>query len=285
MLGGPAEAGDVGIRPAPPGLTHSPTIPPQLSALAQGPATLHPAPKWPADQSGPEDWGRSNADGLTLTCPVVYRVPPCRAQPAEAGLDHHREPDQSAQHAQEGRRAGAAFWAVPTIESVTSRAAAASSAGLSCNLVWLFYQHANGTVYLGGYLAGSDGSEGCTNGPLSNPCAPSPGTMTCSGNTFTLSAGMSSSGLPAASADVTAANSPYNKAFSGPVGPQPGNGNCLGEFSDRRQRDQRRGGRHLRRGGAACLIPSLASCTGAQWACPSALGVDNSLDLTSICGW
>ena len=181
--------------------------------------------------------------------------------------------------------AGAAFWAVPTIESVTSRAAAASSAGLSCNLVWLFYQHANGTVYLGGYLAGSDGSEGCTNGPLSNPCAPSPGTMTCSGNTFTLSAGMSSSGLPAASADVTAANSPYNKAFSGPVGPQPGNGNCLGEFSiDGNVISAVGVGTFSDAILTAFVIPSLASCTGAQWACPSALGVDNSLDLTSICG-
>ena len=46
-----------------------------------------------------------------------------------------------------GVAAGAAFWAVPVIDSITSRAAAGSpTVTLTCAQIFVFYKHASGTV-------------------------------------------------------------------------------------------------------------------------------------------
>jgi hypothetical protein len=180
--------------------------------------------------------------------------------------------------------AGAVFWAVPVIESVTSRAAAASG-GLTCGLVFVFYQHANGVVNIEAFVAGSNGSVGCTNSHI-NPCTPSPASMTCFTNTFTLSMGLSGTGMPAATALVP--NSPYNKPVGPPaqsVGPFPGGGNCNGQFSISGGVISAVGtGNNSDAILAAFAIPNTSVCSTAQWACPTTLSAGNSIDLSSICG-
>jgi hypothetical protein len=185
--------------------------------------------------------------------------------------------------------AGAVFWAVPVIESVTSRAAAASG-GLTCGLVFVFYQHANGVVNIEAFVAGSNGSVGCTNSHT-NPCPPGPccgpgGTPNnCQTNTFTLSQGLSGTGMPAATANVP--NSPYNKPTNGTVavGPFPGGGNCNGQFSITGGVITATGtGNNSDAILSAFAIPNpTAPCTG-TWACPTTLAAGNSIDLSGICG-
>jgi hypothetical protein len=63
--------------------------------------------------------------------------------------------------------AGAVFWAVPVIESVTSRAAAASGCA-SFNNSWIYVVYSNnGGVFFSGFSKGDGGAGSCT--AASNP--------------------------------------------------------------------------------------------------------------------
>jgi hypothetical protein len=150
--------------------------------------------------------------------------------------------------------------------------------------VFVFYQHANGVVNLEAFVAGSNGSVGCTNSH-SNPCTPGPccgATNNCFTNTFTLSAGLSGP-MPAATADVP--TSPYNKPFSGAVGPFPGGGNCNGQFNISGGVISAVGtGNNSDAILAAFAIPNTSNCSTAAWACPTTLDAGNSIDLSHICG-
>jgi hypothetical protein len=67
-----------------------------------------------------------------------------------------------------GAVAGAAFWAVPVIESVTSKAAAASGGGISCAYAIVVYEQegCNPAQYFVARYSG--GQVGCDGGPNEN---------------------------------------------------------------------------------------------------------------------
>ena len=108
---------------------------------------------------------------------------------------------------------------------------------------------------------------------MSNPCSINPG-GTCGTNIFTIGAGTSSTGLPAATANGTS------------VGPFTGGGDCNGQFSFTRPPP---GGVLTINGGssneilAVYEVPTLGCPSGGTWRCPTSTGRNNSV-LLPECG-
>jgi hypothetical protein len=185
--------------------------------------------------------------------------------------------------------AGAIFWTVPVIESITSQAAAQTPGlGLTCGQAFVFYQASNGSVFLVAFLAGSDGSTvGCEGTGAVNTCdtgttITSPFNCLANGSFF-LNTGGTGSSFPAATATQTNLPSGINSnLFSGSVTPAPGNGDCQGQFTISGGVVSTNPSNAIL---AAYAIPSGGCVPGTGgWMCPTTLSVANSIDLSSICG-
>jgi hypothetical protein len=183
----------------------------------------------------------------------------------------------------------AAFWSVPVIDSITSRAAAASGVGLSCGLVYVFYQHADKSVNLVAFMAGPAQSVPCNEtAPQPNPCAG--GSLTCNvsgfNNSFTIdTGGLGIGGFPCASASGSGPHGAFKNPGVCMVGPHSGGGACQGQFVIMGNVISATGGANpsdviL----AVYAIPNSTTCTPPpQFVCPSTVAVRNSVDLSGIC--
>lgn len=187
-----------------------------------------------------------------------------------------------------GAVGAAAFWSVPVIDSVTSRAAAFSGVGLTCGLVFVFYQHSNKDVDIVAFESGPASSVPCfgSSAPVANPC-PAPPPMTCFGNSFTLGTDPGGSTFPAATASGSGPHGAFFGSGSGSVGPANGNGACQGQWVITGNVISATGGTNpsdviL----VAYAIPNPNNCASPapSWVCPNTLAVRNSVDLSGICG-
>jgi hypothetical protein len=193
----------------------------------------------------------------------------------------------------------AAFWSVPVIDSITSKAAASSGRGLSCGLVYVFYQHADSKVYMLAYEAGPMGGVPCfetvavplpCTGTFTSPmCATgldstgnNPGTVM---NQFTLTGNPGGTTFPAGTATGVGPKGPFGPNQA--VAPHSGGGACTGQFVVANNIIGPAAGSNpsdtiL----AAFAIPNPPSCVGAGWACagPTPLmTAGTSVNLIGIC--